>query len=128
MIFDGRRAFIGGMTLAENLEFFDRAEVTVGPIYDIAQIVEDPHVKAREMVVAYPDEEMGAVPMHCVVPRLSATPGAIRRPAPALGEHNREILGALGLGEEELAGLAAAGIIHTGKPRAGKKVAEARDQ
>jgi len=121
-------AFIGGMTLAENLEFFDRAEVTVGPIYDIAQIVEDPHVKAREMVVAYPDEEMGAVPMHCVVPRLSATPGAIRRPAPALGEHNREILGALGLGEEELAGLAAAGIIHTGKPRVGKKVAEARDQ
>jgi len=121
-------AFIGGRTLAENLEFFDRAEVTVGPIYDIAQIVDDPHIKAREMVVAYPDHEMGTVPMHCVVPRLSETPGAIRRPAPALGEHNSEILGALGLAEEELARLTAAGVIHAGKPRAGKKVAQAREQ
>jgi len=120
--------FIERMTLAENLDFFDRAEVTVGPIYDIAQIVEDPHVKAREMVVAYPDEEMGAVPMHCVVPRLSDTPGAIRRAAPGLGENNGEILGALGLSAEELARLAAAGIIHAGKPRARKKAAQASQQ
>jgi crotonobetainyl-CoA:carnitine CoA-transferase CaiB-like acyl-CoA transferase len=117
--------FIARMTLAENLDFFGRAEVTVGPIYDIAQIIEDPHVKAREMVAAYPDEEMGTVPMHCVVPRLSGTPGAIRRAAPGLGEHNAEILGALGLGAEELARLAAAGVIYAGKQRAKKRVAEA---
>jgi crotonobetainyl-CoA:carnitine CoA-transferase CaiB-like acyl-CoA transferase len=120
--------FIARMTLAENMDFFGRAEVTVGPIYDIAQIIEDPHVKAREMVAAYPDEEMGSVPMHCVVPRLSGTPGAIRRAAPRLGEHNAEILGALGLGTEELARLAAAGIICAGKQRAKKKVAEAGHQ
>jgi crotonobetainyl-CoA:carnitine CoA-transferase CaiB-like acyl-CoA transferase len=66
------------MTLAENLAFFDRHEVTVGPIYDIAQIMADPHVRAREIVADYPDEELGAIPMHCVVPPLSATPGAIR--------------------------------------------------
>ena len=40
---------------------------------------------------------MGSVPMHDVVPRLSGTPGEIRTPAPALGEHNDEILGGLGL-------------------------------
>ncbi len=120
--------FIARMTLAENMDFFGRAEVTVGPIYDIAQIIEDPHVKAREMVAAYPDEEMGTVPMHCVVPRLSGTPGAIRRAAPGLGEHNAEILGTLGLGEEELARLAAAGIIYAGKQRTKKKVAEAGHQ
>lgn len=120
--------FIGRMTLAENLDFFDRAEVTVGPIYDIAQIMDDPHVKAREMVVAYPDSEMRSVPMHCVVPRLSETPGAIRRPAPGLGEHNAEILGALGLGKEELARLAAAGVIHAGGQRAAKKPARAAQQ
>jgi formyl-CoA transferase len=120
--------FIGRMTLAENLDFFDRADVTVGPIYDIAQIVEDPHVKAREMVAAYPDEEMGSVPMHCVVPRLSGTPGAIRRAAPGLGEHNAEILGGLGLGADELTRLAAAGIIYAGKQRPSKKVAEAGHQ
>ena len=120
--------FIGRMTLAENLAFFDRADVTVGPIYDIAQIADDPHVKAREMIAAYPDAEMGTVPMHCVVPRLSATPGAIRRPAPALGEHNAEILGALGLDARELARLAAAGIIGSGKPGAGRKAAPAPQQ
>lgn len=120
--------FIGRMTLAENLEFFDRAEVTVGPIYDIAQIMNDPHVMAREMVVAYPDSEMGAVPMHCVVPRLSDTPGAIRRAAPGLGEHNAEILGALGLGKEELARLAAAGVIHSSRPRASRRAAQASQQ
>jgi crotonobetainyl-CoA:carnitine CoA-transferase CaiB-like acyl-CoA transferase len=120
--------FIGRMSLAENLDFFDRAEVTVGPIYDIAQIIEDPHVQAREMVAAYPDGEMGTVPMHCIVPRLSETPGAIRRAAPGLGEHNAEILGALGLGAEELARLAAAGVIYSGKQRVKNKVAEAGHQ
>lgn len=117
--------FIGRMTLAENLAFFDSAEVTVGPIYDISQIVEDPHVNAREMVVDLPDDEMGAVPMHCVVPRLSATPGAIRRAAPGLGEHNAEVLGALGLSREDLARLAGAGVIHQGKQRRRAAAAEA---
>ena len=37
------------------------------------------------------------MPMHAVVPRLSGTPGEIRTPAPALGEHNDEILGGLGV-------------------------------
>jgi crotonobetainyl-CoA:carnitine CoA-transferase CaiB-like acyl-CoA transferase len=109
--------FIGRMTLAENLEFFDRHEVTVGPIYDIAQIIEDPHVKAREMIVELPDEELGAVPMHCVVPRLSETPGAIRMPAPGLGEHNEEVLSQLGLTPEDLARLAAEDVIYQGKQR-----------
>lgn len=117
--------FIGRMTLKDNLAFFDRAEVTVGPIYDVSQIVEDPHVKAREMVVELPDDEMGTIPMHCVVPRLSATPGAIRRPAPRLGEHNAEILGALGLSAAELARLAAEDVIYQGKQRRKPAAAEA---
>ena len=119
-------AFIGGMTLRENLEFFDRNEVTVGPIYDISQIIEDPHVIAREMVVEYPDDEMGAVPMHCVVPRLSGTPGAIRMPAPKLGEHNAEILCGIGLSRDELARLAAQDVIYEGPQR--RKAAQAGEQ
>ena len=50
-----------------------------------------------QIVTELPDAEMGTVPMHAVVPRLSGTPGEIRTPAPALGEHNDAILGALGL-------------------------------
>lgn len=109
--------FIGRMTLAENLEFFDRNEVTVGPIYDISQILNDPHVRAREMVVEYPDPELGHVPMHGVVPPLSLTPGAVRMPAPRLGEHNGEVLGALGLTDEDLAQLAAQDVIYAGSQR-----------
>jgi formyl-CoA transferase len=109
--------FIAGMTLAENLAFFDQHEVTVGPIYDISQIIEDPHVKAREMVVEYPDEDLGVIPMHGVVPPLSETPGAVRLPAPKLGQHNEEILSGLGLTKDDLARLAAEDVIYAGKQR-----------
>ena len=118
--------FISRMTLAENLEFFDRNEVTVGPIYDISQIIEDSHVKARDMVVEYPDEEMGVIPMHGIVPRLTETPGVVRIPAPALGEHTEEILNQLGLTQNELARLAAQDVIYQGKQR--RKAGQASEQ
>ena len=73
---------------------FEAAEVTAAPIYDIDQFVADPHVQARQIVVDVPDEEIGSVTVHNVIPRLSATPGALRRPAPKLGEHTAEVLGA----------------------------------
>lgn len=98
-------------TLAENRAFFDEADVTAAPVYDISQVVQDPHIQARQVVVDLPDAEMGSVPMHNVVPRLSGSPGAIRRPAPGLGEHNLEILGSIGLGEDDLARLKSEGVI-----------------
>ena len=90
-------AFVAQRTQAENVAFFEQAEVTIGPIYDISQIVDDPHVVERELIADYPAEERGAFPMHHVVPRLSGTPGSIRTPAPALGQHNRELLGEVGV-------------------------------
>src|SRR3954467_10836496 len=89
--------FIKARTLAESLAVFEAAEVTAAPVYDIDQFIADPHVQARQIVTDLPDAEMGSVPMHAVVPRLSGTPGDIRTAAPALGEHNNEILGGLGL-------------------------------
>ena len=89
--------FINARTLAEALAAFEAAEVTAAPVYDIGQFIGDPHVQARAIVTELPDEEMGAVPMHAVVPRLSGTPGEIRTAAPALGEHNDEVLGGIGL-------------------------------
>jgi len=99
------RAFIAERTLAEGLAVFEQAEVTAAPVYDVEQFLADPHVRAREIVVELPDGEMGSVPMHTVIPRLSATPGEIRFAAPELGEHNREIFGALGLTDQDLAAL-----------------------
>lgn len=96
--------FIAARDLAENLAFFEAAGVTVGPIQDIAQIVQDHYVIEREALVELPDDEVGSLPMHNIAPRLSETPGTFRRPAPGLGEHNREILLPL-LGEDEYARL-----------------------
>ncbi len=114
-------AFIGKMTLAENMAFFDEHEVTVGPVYDIAQFMQDPHVLAREIVVELPDDDMGAIPMHNVVPKMSGTPGAIRSPAPKLGEHNAEILGGLGMSAAEIQSLADADVIYAGPQKKTKR-------
>jgi len=104
-------AFIAARSLAENMGIFEAAEVTAAPVYDIDQFLADPHVLAREIVVDVPDGEIGALPMHNVIPRLSATPARLRRPAPRLGEHTADVLSALGLDRAALEGLARDGII-----------------
>ena len=107
-------AFIAARTLAENMAVFERAEVTAAPVYDIDQFMADPHVIARKVLIDLPDTEMGQLPTHNVIPRLSETPGQLRRPAPALGEHTAEVLSSLGLGHAEIDGLARDGIIGLG--------------
>jgi crotonobetainyl-CoA:carnitine CoA-transferase CaiB-like acyl-CoA transferase len=103
--------FIGSRTLAENVAFFEEAGVTAGPVYDIAQFLDDPHVQARGIVVDAPDDEMGEVPMHAPVPSLSRTPGVLRTPAPAVGQHNDEIYGRIGYSPERRADLRERGVI-----------------
>jgi crotonobetainyl-CoA:carnitine CoA-transferase CaiB-like acyl-CoA transferase len=93
------------------MEVFARAEVTAAPVYDIDQLMADPHLIDREILVDLPDTEMGQLPMHNVIPRLSATPGRLRSPAPALGEHTAEVLSGLGLNRAAIAGLARDGVI-----------------
>src|SRR5262245_9390559 len=103
--------WIGERTLADAIAFFERAGVTAAPVYDVAQFLEDAHVRERGIVVEAPDGEMGAVPMHAVVPRLSGTPGELRTPAPAVGEHNDEVYGRIGYSPERVAALRAQGVI-----------------
>ena len=111
-------AFVAERTQAENVAFFEQAEVTIGPIYDVTQLIEDPHVIERELVADYPDPEMGALPMHHVVPRFSGTPGSIRTPAPHLGEHNRALLREVGVDDATYAKLLADGVACEGEPPA----------
>ena len=66
---------------------------------------------AREILVDVPDEQLSRLPMHNIIPRLSSTPGQLRRPAPALGEHTAEVLSSLGLDHAEIDGLARDGVI-----------------
>ena len=85
--------------------------MTAAPIYDISQIVTDPHFREREIIVDVEDAELGSVPMHGPVPRLSGTPGTFRRPAPARGEHNAELLSALGMAGDEIETLTERGVL-----------------
>jgi crotonobetainyl-CoA:carnitine CoA-transferase CaiB-like acyl-CoA transferase len=103
--------FIAARTQAEALAFFEAAEVTVGPVNDVADLADDPYVIEREVLIEVPDEGAGSLPMHNVIPRFSATPGALRRPAPALGQHNGEILRELGCPDEEIARLIETGVL-----------------
>jgi crotonobetainyl-CoA:carnitine CoA-transferase CaiB-like acyl-CoA transferase len=104
-------AAVGGWfaqrTREEALRIMRENEVTVGPVYNIDDAVEDEHFRAREIIVEAKDEDLGAIPMHNIVPRLSTTPGVWRRPAPKLGEHTDEILNEAGYDDAGIAALRA---------------------
>src|SRR5262249_27490048 len=103
--------FIAARTLDENMVAFAAAEVTAAPVYDIDQFLADPHVLEREIVVDLPDEQTGRLVMPNIIPRLSETPGRLRRAAPRLGEHTAEILGQFGIDRTKLEALARDGVI-----------------
>jgi crotonobetainyl-CoA:carnitine CoA-transferase CaiB-like acyl-CoA transferase len=99
----------------EALHTMREAGVTVGPVYTIADAVCDAHFRAREIIVDVEDAELGAVPMHNIVPRLTdsaGTPaGTWRRPAPRLGEHTDAVLTEAGFDDETIARLKGAGAV-----------------
>ncbi len=107
-------AWIVERTLADNMAVFEAAEVTATPIYEIDQLMDDPHVQARGVLVEAPDDEIGSVLMHNIIPRLSETPGRLRAAAPTLGQHTRTVLGSIGYDAARLGLLAAEGVIKEG--------------
>jgi crotonobetainyl-CoA:carnitine CoA-transferase CaiB-like acyl-CoA transferase len=98
-------AWFAGKSRDEALAAMRAAQVTVGPVYTIADAVADAHFREREIIVEADDAELGSVPMHNIVPRLSHTPGVWRRPAPRLGEHTDAVLAEAGLDAEAIARL-----------------------
>ena len=93
------------------LELLDSAGVVAGPIYNMEQVYRDPQVLAREMLVDTEDPELGTIHNIGVPVKLSATPGSIRRRAPAFGEHSDEILLEHGFTQGEVEELLNAGVI-----------------
>jgi crotonobetainyl-CoA:carnitine CoA-transferase CaiB-like acyl-CoA transferase len=98
-------------TTAAWLALLNEAGVPAGPIYNMAQVYEDPHVRAREMLVELDHPIAGTIKNIGIPVKLSRTPGRIRRPAPLLGQHTEEVLSWLGLDQAQIGKLRAAGAI-----------------
>ena len=99
---------------AEEIDrILNEAGVICGPIYTIADIFEDEHFHAREMLVEHEDPEFGTYVGPGIVPKFSETPGRVRWSATwEPGSHNREVYcDLLGLSDETLAELAEEGVL-----------------
>jgi len=94
------------------LDLLEKSGVPSGLIYRAADMLEDPHFKARQAIVETRHPGFGRLRMQNAAPRFSATPSAIRRPAPELGQHNDEVYGGmLGLSRPALDELRTRGVI-----------------
>lgn len=106
------RSWTSGRDKAEAMRLLQEAGVPAGAVLNGRDLLEDPHLKARGFYVRV-DHPVGGPQLQRTWPfRLSRTPGGVRRPAPCLGEHTRQVLsGLLGYSDGEVAELEAAGVI-----------------
>jgi formyl-CoA transferase len=106
---------IGDWVAAHDLDHvlgvLEKADVPSGKIYDIADIVRDPHYAAREMIRSHRLKDGTTLKLPGIVPKLSDTPGETKWIGPALGEHTAEVLAALGYGDEQQRELKKRGVI-----------------
>ena len=91
------------------LAALDAAGVPAGPVKTIEQMLADPQVRARDMVVDLDHPKAGVTQAIGCPVKFSATPSHVGRPAPMLGQHTSEVLGEFGFGAEEIRALIASG-------------------
>jgi crotonobetainyl-CoA:carnitine CoA-transferase CaiB-like acyl-CoA transferase len=111
-IAEAMNSWLATRTTAQAIAGLEAARVPSGPVLKLAEVLEDPQVKARELLkyVDYPGAAK-PVPLANTAVRLSATPGGIRRRAATLGEHTDEVLRELGYSKEETAQLRANEVV-----------------
>jgi crotonobetainyl-CoA:carnitine CoA-transferase CaiB-like acyl-CoA transferase len=104
--------WIGARELDEVMQAFQDAGAAIAPIYDMEQLVNDPHVQATEMLKVVQDEHLGPLLMQNVLFGLSETPGRIRFTGRGLGRDNTTVYGErLGLDTRQVAGLREKGAL-----------------
>jgi len=97
---------------AEWVREFEAAGVPVGPVNKIGDMLADPQVAAREMVVEVQHPKAGATKALGLPIKFGETPGSVTRHAPLLGEHTREVLEGLGYSAADIGKLQREGAIH----------------
>lgn len=105
------QAWCNTQTTDSALRTLQDADVPVGKIYSVRDMMSDPQFLARAMFEQHAFADGTPVKLPAVVPKLSETPGGTQWLGPALGEHNGEVLRSLGYSEAQIAELAAQGVI-----------------
>ncbi|MDR6688645.1 crotonobetainyl-CoA:carnitine CoA-transferase CaiB-like acyl-CoA transferase [Arthrobacter sp. 1088] len=105
-------AWIADRTLDEVSREFERVGAALAPIYDVEQLMHDPHVIERESITTVEDEDLGPVRMQNLIFRMLGTPGQIKFPGRRLGQDNTTVYGdLLGYDAERLDQLSKEGVI-----------------
>ena len=98
-------------TVQATLDALSAARVPAGKVYTAKDIAEDPHYRARDMILQQPTRDGYTVEVPGIVPKLSVTPGTVRASAPHVGDDTEAVLRGMGLSEADIATLRAKEII-----------------
>ena len=104
-------AWSSALPIDDVLKALEAAEVPAGRIYNVADIVADPHYQARGMILDADLPGGATVKMPGIVPKLSETPGSVNWQGPALGQHTDSVLGELGMSAADIAQLKHSGVV-----------------
>lgn len=108
---DAISAWCATQTIGSALAILQAADVPVGKIYSVRDMMTDPHFLARGMFEQHAFADGTPIKLPAITPKMSATPGQTNWLGPTLGEHNAEVLGSLGYDEAAIARLRDEGVI-----------------
>ena len=98
-------AWTNGKTVQQVMDALAAARVPAGKVYTARDIAEDPHYRARDMILRQATRDGDTVEVPGIVPKLSATPGTVRASAPHVGDDTHSVLREMGLSSEQIAAL-----------------------
>ena len=98
-------AWTHGKTVQQVMDALAAARVPAGKVYTARDIAEDPHYRARDMILRQATRDGDTMEVPGIVPKLSATPGTVRASAPHVGDDTDSVLREMGLSSEQIAAL-----------------------
>ena len=104
-------AWTAERTVGDVLDVLGAAKVPAGKVYTAKDIAEDPHYRARDMILTQQTREGYEVEVPGIVPKLMGTPGSVRSAAPRLGEDTDAVLREIGLSDDQIAALRARKVV-----------------